>query len=324
MAGWTHGFGMSESPTTVDLGVQPLADSGIAPARPAPRPLARGASRMVRWGVLARTSPLATLAVLYLLGLVIVAIFADRIAPYDPLVGNFGEIRQPPSLLHLMGTDDGGRDVLSRIIFGARISLTVGLASVAVGDLLGLAWGLTSGYIAGRFDLISQRLLEVVLSFPDLILGTMFMIVLGPGINTLIVAIAVTRVPAATRIIRSTTLSVKQRTYVESARALGASPLRIMLQHIAPQCVAPFLIIVSAHLGIAITTEAALSFLGVGVPPPAPSWGVMLAGVSSRFNPLWWLGVFPGLAIASTVLAANLAGDSLRDVLDPQLRGTGR
>jgi len=314
---------MSETPTVVELSVQSRVDTAAVRYAAVPPQPTRVARRAMRVGALAQTSPLALLAVLYLVGLVFAAIFAERIAPYDPLVGNFAEIRQPPSLLHLMGTDDGGRDVLSRIIFGARISLSVGFASVAVGDLLGLVWGLTSGYVGRRFDLVSQRLLEVVLSFPDLILGTVFMIVLGPGISTLIVAIAVTRVPAATRIIRSTTLSVKERTYVESARALGASPARIMLRHIAPQCVAPFLIVVSAHLGIAITTEAALSFLGVGVPPPAPSWGVMLAGVSARFNPLWWLGVFPGLAIASTVLAANLAGDSLRDILDPQLRGSG-
>ena len=238
-----------------------------------PRPLAQpvtpaGGQRRLR--LLARTPPLAIVAVVYLVALALLAIFAERVAPYDPLAGDFRAIRQAPSALHLMGTDDGGRDVLSRIIFGARISLSVGFVSVAVGDLLGLAWGLASGYLGGRFDLISQRLLEVLLSFPDLILGTMFMIVLGPGLGTLMVAIAVTRVPAATRIIRATTLSVKQRAYVDSARAVGASPLRIVLQHIAPQCLAPFLVVVSAHLGIAITTEAALSFLGIGVPPPAP------------------------------------------------------
>jgi peptide/nickel transport system permease protein len=315
---------MSESPTAVELTIEtpetPLMRLPGPDARKPVRTTPRRAGS--RW--LARTPPLAVGAVVYLVALAVLAIAADRIAPYDPLVGNFAEIRQAPSALHLMGTDDGGRDVLSRVIFGARTSLAVGFVSVAVGDLLGLLWGLSSGYVGGRFDLISQRLLEVVLSFPDLILGTMFMIVLGPGINTLIVAIAITRVPAATRIIRSTTLSVKQRTYIDSARGLGASPTRIMLLHIAPQCLAPFLVIVSAHLGIAITTEAALSFLGVGVPPPAPSWGTMLAGVSGRFNPLWWLAVFPGLAIAATVLAANLTGDALRDILDPQLRGSER
>lgn len=288
------------------------------------RPMTGAGAQRRRLRLLARTPPLAILALMYLVALALVAIFADRIAPYDPLAGNYRAIRQAPSVLHLMGTDDGGRDVLSRIIFGARISLSVGFVSVAIGDLLGLAWGLASAYIGGRLDLISQRVLEVLLSFPDLILGTMFMIVLGPGLGTLMVAIAITRVPAATRIIRATTLSTKHRAYVDSARAVGASPVRIVLQHIAPQCVAPFLVVVSAHLGIAITTEAALSFLGIGVPPPAPSWGVMLAGVSSQFNPLWWLALFPGLAITTTVLAANLAGDALRDLLDPQLRGTRR
>src|ERR671936_1415572 len=297
---------------TLTVESRQLAPLAIAPASRRPRGLA----------LLAHTPPLAIAAAMYLVALTLVAIFADRIAPYDPLAGNFRAIRQAPSVLHIMGTDDGGRDVLSRIIFGARISLSVGFTSVIVGDVLGLIWGLTSGYIGGRFDLISQRLLEVLLSFPDLILGTMFMIVLGPSLQTVIVAIAITRVPAATRIVRGTTLSVKHRAYVDSARAVGASPARIMLQHIAPQCVAPFLVVVSAHLGIAITTEAAISFLGIGVPPPAPSWGVMLAGVSRQFNPLWWLAVFPGLAITATVLAANLAGDALRDVLDPQLRGS--
>ena len=303
-----------QAPDTLNLETRPLAPAAAAAS-------SRHRSRL---GALARTPPVAIVAVVYLAALALVAVFADHVAPYDPLVGNYRAIRQAPSVLHLMGTDDGGRDVLSRIIFGARISLYVGFASVAVGDLLGLLWGLTSGYIGGRFDLISQRLLEVLLSFPDLILGTMFMIVLGPSLQTVIVAIAITRVPAATRIVRGTTLSVKHRAYVDSARAVGASPARIMLQHIAPQCIAPFLVVVSAHLGIAITTEAALSFLGVGVPPPAPSWGVMLAGVSRQFNPLWWLAVFPGLAITTTVLAANLAGDALRDILDPQLRGSRR
>jgi peptide/nickel transport system permease protein len=302
-----------QAPDAASLETRPLA------------PAARlGAVRQSgRLAMLTRTPPVAIAAVVYLVALALVAIFADRISPYDPVVGNYRAIRQAPSVLHLMGTDDGGRDVLSRIIFGARISLYVGFASVAVGDFLGLMWGLSSGYIGGRFDLISQRLLEVLLSFPDLILGTMFMIVLGPSLQTVIVAIAITRVPAATRIVRATTLSVKHRTFVDSARAVGASPTRIMLQHIAPQCIAPFLVVVSAHLGIAITTEAALSFLGIGVPPPAPSWGQMLAGVSRQFNPLWWLAIFPGLAITTTVLAANLAGDALRDILDPQLRGSG-
>jgi len=251
----------------------------------------------------------------------LLAIFADFVAPYDPLEGNYSVVRQAPSAAHLFGTDDVGRDVLSRLIYGARISLTVGFGAVLVGDLIGFIWGVTSGYLGKRFDLVSQRLLEVVLAFPGLILATMLLLVMGAGVQTVIVAVAVTRVPAGTRVIRSVALATKEMLYVEAARVAGASSARIMLRHIAPACIAPFLVILSASLGIAITTEAALSFVGVGVPPPAPSWGTMLSGAAvGKFNPLWWLAVFPGLAITITVLAVNLSGDALRDYLDPQLR----
>jgi len=251
----------------------------------------------------------------------LVAVFAEQAAPYDPLAGNYVAIRKAPSAEHVLGTDDVGRDVLSRLIYGARISLMVGFVAVLLGDLVGLSWGIASGYVGRRFDLYSQRLLEVVQAFPGLILATMLLLVMGAGLHTVIVAVAVTRVPASTRVIRSVALSTKDMVFVDAARVSGASTLRIMICHIAPACIAPFLVVMSAHLGIAITTEAALSFLGVGVPPPAPSWGTMLAGAAvGKFNPLWWLAVFPGLAITLTVLAINLVGDSLRDFLDPQLR----
>jgi len=268
-----------------------------------------------------RISLLTALAVGVIFLVCFVAIFAEQIAPYDPLEGNYSAVRQAPTAAHPLGTDDVGRDVLSRLIYGARISLAVGFGAVLVGDLIGFLWGVTSGYLGKRFDLISQRLLEVILAFPGLILATMLLLVMGAGIQTVIVAIAVTRVPGGTRVIRSVALATKQMLYVESARVAGASTLRIMLRHVAPACIAPFLVVLSASLGIAITTEAALSFVGVGVPPPAPSWGTMLSGAAvGKFNPLWWLAVFPGLAITITVLAVNLAGDSLRDYLDPQLR----
>src|SRR4051794_15107029 len=270
---------------------------------------------------LRRLSPLAVVAVGIVLIMIVVAVFAERIAPYDPLAGDYSVIRQPPSATHWFGTDDVGRDVLSRLIYGARISLAVGFGAVIIGDLIGLIWGIASGYLGRRFDLLSQRLLEVVLAFPGLILATMLLLVMGAGVQTVILAIAITRVPSSTRVIRSIALATREMVYVEAARVSGASTPRIMLRHIAPACVAPFLVIFSASLGIAITTEAALSFVGVGVPPPAPSWGTMLSGAAvGKFNPLWWLAVFPGLAITITVLAINLAGDSLRDFLDPQLR----
>jgi ABC-type dipeptide/oligopeptide/nickel transport system permease subunit len=268
-----------------------------------------------------RISLMTVLAVTAVVGACLLAVFADQVAPYDPLEGNYGIVRQAPTAQHWFGTDDVGRDVLSRLIYGARISLAVGFGAVLVGDLIGLIWGVTSGYLGKRFDLISQRLLEVVLAFPGLILATMLLLVMGAGVQTVILAIAITRVPSATRVIRSVALATKEMVYVDAARVSGASAPRIMLRHIAPACIAPFLVVLSASLGIAITTEAALSFVGVGVPPPAPSWGTMLSGAAvGKFNPLWWLAVFPGLAITITVLSVNLAGDALRDFLDPQLR----
>lgn len=283
--------------------------------------VARGRPRGSALGRAWRKAPVGVIAGGALLLVTLLAVFADVVAPYDPLEGNYTALRRAPSLANWFGTDDLGRDVLSRVLYGARISLTVGFGAVILGDILGLTWGITSGYVGRRYDLISQRLLEVLFAFPGLILATMLMIVMGAGLHTVIIAVAVTRLPASTRVIRGVTLAVKEMAYVEAAKVAGARPLRVMFRHIAPACIAPFLIVVSAHLGIAITTEAALSFVGVGVPPPAPSWGTMLAGSAvGKFNPLWWQAVFPGLAITLTVLAMNLAGDTLRDVLDPQLR----
>ena len=258
-----------------------------------------------------------------LLVLVLVALLAERLVPYDPLAGDYAAIRQPPSLDHPFGTDDLGRDVLARVVFGARISLLVGASAVLAGDLLGLLWGLSSGYFGRRFDLLSQRLLEVLFAFPSLILAAMLMLVIGAGLQTVIIAIAVTRLPASTRLIRSVVLSTRELAYVEAARAAGAGDGAIMIRHIAPVCLAPILVVASVDLAIAIGTEAALSFVGVGVPPPAPSWGTMLASsAGGRFNPLWWQALFPGLAISLTVLAVNTASDGLRDALDPRLRRT--
>jgi peptide/nickel transport system permease protein len=251
----------------------------------------------------------------------IVAIFAPWLAPYDPQVADYQAIRQAPSAAHWLGTDDLGRDILSRIIFGARITLVVSIFSVLIGDLLGFLWGLVSGYLGGRFDLFSQRVLDVLMSFPTLILALLLLVVLGAGLTTVIIAIAVTRIPGSTRVIRSVVLSIKETAYVESALAVGVRPWRLMLRHIAPQCIAPLIIVATLNLGSAIFAEAALSFLGLGIPPPAPSWGNMLGGVlAASFRPSWWLVVFPGLAITLSIMAVNLVGDALRDFLDPKLR----
>jgi peptide/nickel transport system permease protein len=267
------------------------------------------------------TKPLGAASGLILLTMAVLAVFAGRISPYDPIEVDLRNIRSAPSAAHALGTDYNGRDVLSRILHGGRISLTVGLLSVVLGTGLGAVWGLVSGYLGGDFDLLTQRLLEVILSFPSLILAMIFMVAFGASLTGVVLAIAITRIPYSTRVIRAVALSEREVTYVEAARALGASTPRILVRHVAPSCLAPFLVIATAHLGVAILIEASLSFLGAGVPPPAPTWGQMLGGVvSESVRPLWWLVVFPGLAITVTVLAFNLFGDALRDVLDPRLK----
>jgi peptide/nickel transport system permease protein len=287
-----------------------------------PQKAEAAASRTQPFGRFVRSSPLGTIAGVFLILLIAVAVFAEQLAPYDPIVSDYSVSRSPPTAQHVFGVDQLGRDTLSRIIHGARVSLFVALVSVLVGDSIGLVWGIASGFYGGRFDLVSQRLLDTLLSFPGLILAMLLLVGLGAGLQTVIIAIAVTRVPLATRVIRSVVLSVRNLAYVEAARGIGSSNRRLMALHILPQCIAPFLVIVSANIGVAITTEAALSFLGIGVPPPTPTWGNMLGGVlAESFRPPWWLVVYPGVFLTITVLAANLFGDAVRDYLDPKLRG---
>lgn len=267
-----------------------------------------------------RSSPLGAAAAIFVVITALVAIFAAQLAPYDPYRNDYGAARQAPSPAHVLGTDSLGRDVLSRVMYGLRISLLVSVTSIVLGVSVGVVWGISSGYAAGTYDLLSQRLIEVLSSFPTLILAMLLSVGLGPGLGTVIVAVGVTQIPLATRITRSVVLSVKQTQFVEAARCLGATPARIMALQIAPQCLAPVAVVATLNLGTAIFAEAALSFLGVGVPPPTPSLGNMLGGVLAQsFQPPWWLVIFPGAAIALTVLAANLLGDSLRDFLDPKL-----
>ena len=287
--------------------------SGAAQAR-----LLGGVVRFVRW------SPLTTTATILLIIPILLAIFAPLIAPYDPTLNQYSKLVQEPSAEHIMGTDKLGRDVYSRLLYGTRVSLFVAFTAVFLGEALGFLFGVATAYVGGRFDLVSQRLVDVVMSFPTLILAMLLMAGLGAGITTIIIAIAVTRIPGSSRIIRSAALSVKGLNYVEAARVVGASHWRIMLRHIAPQCVAPLLVVFSLNFGAAIFAEAALSYLGVGVPPPTPSLGNMLGEQNAQsFKPPWWLVVYPGLAITLIILAANLVGDGLRDYLDPRLKGRG-
>jgi ABC-type dipeptide/oligopeptide/nickel transport system permease subunit len=270
----------------------------------------------------ARTSALGAAAAAFLVILLLLAGFADQVAPYHPLEADFLALRQPPSPAHWLGTDNLGRDVLSRLIHGARLSFSVAILSTVLSKLLGVAWGILTGYAGGIFDLFSQRIVDVLLAFPGIILSMLLLAALGGGFGTVVFAITLLGIAGTVRVIRSVVLSVKEMAYVEAARAIGVPSAGIMVRHVAPQCIAPALVLFSASLGGAIFAEAALSFLGLGIPQPAPSWGNMLGGIlANQFRPDWWLVIFPGLAITLAILAFNLVGDALRDHLDPKLRG---
>ena len=235
-----------------------------------------------------RLSPIGAVSLGVWALLVLLALGAPWIAPYDPNEADYAAVRQGPSAAHWLGTDNLGRDILSRIVFGTRITLMVSLIAVFLGDFIGFAWGVGSGFLGHRFDLISQRVVDILMSFPSLILALMLLVVLGAGLETVIAAIAVTQIPSATRITRSVVLSVRESMYVEAARMIGVSNLRLMARHVAPQVTAPILVVASLHLGGAIFAESALSFLGLGIPPPDPSWGNMLGGVTAAaFRPPW-------------------------------------
>ena len=292
-------------------------DSAVAVAD---APLAAASVSVVReLQLFARRNPLSIVGGLVGLAMIVVAIAAPFIAPRDPLKANFARMSKPPDTQAYFGTDQVGRDTLSRVIYGARTSLFVAFASVLLGTTTGSLWGVASGYLGGRFDLVSQRIMEVMQAFPDLILAMAISMAIGTGLPAVIVAIAVTRIPFGGRVIRSVALSVREMAYVEAGRASGASAIRIMTRHVLPQCVAPYLVLATTHLGVAIVIEAALGFLGVGVPPPTPTWGNMLADAITNLVPSWWLVLYPGLAITITVLAFNLLGDGIRDTLDPRL-----
>jgi peptide/nickel transport system permease protein len=270
-------------------------------------------------GRFARHNVLSVAGAVVGLLIVAVALAAPLIAPRDPLKADFRRMNKPPDAQSLFGTDQVGRDTLSRVIYAGRTSLFVAFTSVLMGTTLGSLWGMACGYLGGRFDLMSQRVMEILQSFPDLILAMAISMAIGTGLPAVIIAIAITRIPFGGRVIRSVALSVREMPFVEAGRAAGASQLRVMTLHVLPQCVAPYLVLATTHLGVAIVIEAALGFLGVGVPPPTPTWGNMLADAITGLIPHWWLVLFPGLAITVTVLAFNLLGDGIRDTLDPKL-----
>jgi peptide/nickel transport system permease protein len=268
-----------------------------------------------------RRKPLGAVSAAVLVTLVLTAIFADVLAPFDP-VETRPEIRlQAPSWAHAFGTDDIGRDVLSRVIHGARISLWVGLLAVGIGTFAGMIIGLLCGYCEGRLDLILQRVMDAIQAIPGLVLALAIVSVLKPNTTNAMLAIAIVIIPGNSRIVRGAVLSTKQNRYVEAAHAIGCRHPRIILSHILPNVTAPILVIASIWLGNAILIEATLSFLGLGTQPPTPSWGLMLSSTGRAFmEQAPWLAIFPGLAISLAVLGFNLFGDTLRDAWDPKLR----
>lgn len=268
-----------------------------------------------------KKKPLGAVSAMLIGVIVITAIFAGHLAPYDPLAAT-PEIRlAAPSWDHPFGTDDIGRDVLSRIIYGARISLWVGLLAVGIGTFAGMIIGLLCGYCEGRLDLFLQRVMDAVQAIPGLILALAIVSVLKPNTTNAMLAIAMVIIPGNSRIVRGAVLSAKQNRYVEAAQAIGCRHPRIIVTHILPNVTAPILVIASIWLGNAILIEASLSFLGVGTQPPDPSWGLMLSSTGRAFmERAPWLAIFPTLAISLAVLAFNLFGDTLRDAWDPKLR----
>lgn len=255
---------------------------------------------------------------------ILCALLAGVIAPYDPTQQDYLALTQPPSPEHLLGTDDLGRDMLSRIIYGSRVSLQVGVIAVGIATTLGVALGLVAGYVGGRADDVIMRFVDAVQAFPGLILALALAAALGPSIRNVMIAIGVVSMPAIARLTRGQTLSVREREFVAAAQVMGASPVAITLRHIWPNVTAPIIVQATLLVATAIVTEASLSFLGVGVQPPTPSWGAMLRTGSQYLEVAPWIAFAPGVAIFVTVLAFNFIGDGLRRALDPRLVGRQR
>nr|WP_302135274.1 ABC transporter permease [uncultured Schaedlerella sp.] len=263
---------------------------------------------------------LAVSGSIILLLFVLMAAFAPVLAPYDPFYMDPAAALTGPSPEHLLGTDNMGRDILSRIIYGSQISLKVSLASVAIATAAGVLLGVAAGYFGGITDAVISRILEVMLSFPEVMLALLIMSILGSSLNNIMLAIGIVYTPIFARIARGAVLSVKDSLYVEAARSIGVRDVTIIVRHVLPNILSPVLVQVTLSLAFAILSEAALSFLGIGVEPDIPSWGIMLNNGKAWIEIAWWVGVFPGIAIALAVLGFNILGDGLRDVLDPRLR----
>lgn len=264
---------------------------------------------------------IAWLGLILLAAVIIAAVFAPWIAPHNPIEQHIAYRLDPPSAQYWLGTDSYGRDVFSRLIYGARISLLVGFLAVSIAMVVGSSLGIVAGYLGGWIDQLVMGLVDVLLSFPALLLGLMVAAMLGASLENLIVAIAITEIAPFVRVARAPTIALKQRDFIEAGRALGYGPIRLMAVHILPNMISEVIVLGSMWMATAIRTEASLSFVGLGVPPPVATWGGMIRDGFDNILDAWWLIVFPCLAILLTVLALNLLGDALRDALDPKLRG---
>lgn len=290
-----------------------MVSTPIVPAARGARPGTKALRRFLR-------HPGGMLGFVMLAVLLLVAIFAPAVAPYDPLKVDPINALMPPSAEHWMGTDTLGRDQLSRVIFGARISLRLGIVSVGIAMSLGVVLGVLAGYLGGRVDATIMRIVDILLAFPSLVLALIAVFALGPGLTNAMIAVGISSIPAYARITRAEVLSAKENLYVQSAQALGAPAGSVMFRHILPNIIAPNIVMGALGTGSAILAGAALSFLGLGAQAPTPEWGLMLSQGRGFMSLAWWLTVFPGLGIMATVMSMNLLGDGLRDVLDPRLR----
>ena len=291
------------------------ADVLAPPARGDTR---RGASVVGRF---VRRKPLGAVGALLILVLVLAALLADVLATHDPVRTSTKPLAEPGAE-HWLGTDNLGRDLYSRVVHGSRISLAVGIASTLLGAVVGGIIGLLSGYIGGKTDLLSQRVMDIMQALPILVLALVLAASLGPSLTNAIVAISIPIVPRAARVIRASVLAIREFVYIEAARALGVNHLRVAFRHVLPNTIGPFIVLITAQLGGAILVEAALSFLGLGIPEPYPSWGRMLSIAAAEYaEKAPWLVIWPGIAISVAVFGTNLLGDALRDTLDPRLRG---
>ena len=275
----------------------------------------------VKLGDLMRRQPLGTAGAFVVILMVLATIFAEVLSPYDPEMISFESMLVPPSIDHWMGTDAFGRDILTRIIYGARTALFVGFTAAFVGSTLGLILGVASAYFGGLFDLVVQRLVDILMAFPLIVLALAVVATLGAGTVNVVIAITIPFIPQCARVVRSSALAIREIPYVDAARALGFGHSRIILGHMVPNVMAPYLIMVTTFVGHAILLEASLSYLGLGVQEPTAAWGLMLQGGAEEFaESAPWVPIFPGLAITLAVFGFNLFGDALRDLLDPRLR----